>query len=128
MPVFYVCAGLLGLLTVALAMHVGRLRTRKKISLGDGGDPEMLAAVRAHANLVEYAPLCLLLIYLAAEFYGFRVTAVLSVVLLVARALHAGGILGVIPMGRTLGAIGSIVVLTVAGILLVVAGVGLRQY
>lgn len=128
MPVFYVCAGLLGLLTVALSLHVGRLRGRKKIFLGDGGDPEMLAAIRAHANLVEFAPICLLLIYLAADFYGFRVTAILSVVLLAARALHAGGILGVIPMGRTLGAIGTIVVLTVAGVLLVVAGVGLRQY
>ncbi|MGE0579944.1 MAG: MAPEG family protein [Reyranella sp.] len=128
MPVFFVCAGLLGLLTVALSLHVGRLRGRKKIFLGDGGDPEMLAAIRAHANLVEFAPLCLLLIYLAADFYGFMVTAVLSLVLLVARALHAGGILGVIPMGRFLGATGTIVVLTVAGILLVVAGVGLRQY
>jgi len=128
MPVFFVCAGLLGLLTVALSLHVGRLRGRKKIWLGDGGDPEMLAAIRAHANLVEFAPICLLLIYLAADFYGFRVTAILSLVLLIARALHAGGILGVIPMGRTLGAIGTIVVLTVAAILLVVAGVGLRQY
>ena len=128
MPVFFVCAGLLGLLTVALSLHVGRLRGRKKIWLGDGGDPEMLAAIRAHANLVEFAPICLLLIYLAADFYGFRVTAILSLVLLIARALHAGGILGGISMGRTLGAIGTIVVLTVAAILLVVAGVGLRQY
>lgn len=128
MPVFFVCAGLLGLLTVALSLHVGRLRGRKKIFLGDGGDPEMLAAIRAHANLVEFAPICLLLIYLAADFYGFRVTALLSLALLIARALHAGGILGVIPMGRFLGATGTVVVLTVAGILLVVAGVGLRQY
>ena len=119
---------LIGVLTVALSLHVGRLRTRKKIFLGDGGDPEMLAAIRAHANLVEFAPLCLLLIYLASDFYGFRVTAILSVVLLVARALHAGGMLGVIPLGRMLGAIGTVVILTVVGILLVVAGVGLRQY
>jgi uncharacterized membrane protein YecN with MAPEG domain len=119
---------LLGLLAVSLTVSVGRLRMQKKIYLGDGGDPEMLAAIRAHANLVEFAPICLLLIYFAADFYGFRVTALLSVVLLVARALHAGGILGVIPMGRFLGATGTVVVLTVAGILLVVAGVGLRQY
>lgn len=128
MPVFFVCAGLLGLLTVALSLHVGRLRGRKKIFLGDGGDPEMLAAIRAHANLVEFAPICLLLVYLAADFYGFMVTAILSLVLLVSRALHAGGMLGVIPMGRFLGATGTVVVLTVAAILLVVAGVGLRQY
>jgi uncharacterized membrane protein YecN with MAPEG domain len=88
----------------------------------------MLAAIRAHANLVEFAPLCLLLIYLAADFYGFMTTAILSLVLLVSRALHAGGILGVIPMGRLLGASGTVIVLTVAGIMLVVAGIGLRQY
>lgn len=128
MPVFFVCAGLLGLLTVALSLHVGRLRGRKKIFLGDGGDQEMLAAIRAHANLVEFAPICLLLVYLAADFYGFMVTAILSLVLLVSRALHAGGMLGVIPMGRFLGATGTVVVLTVAAILLVVAGIGLRQY
>jgi len=128
MPVFFVCAGLMGLLVVALTMHVGRLRGRKKIFLGDGGDPEMLAAIRAHANLVEFAPICLLVIYLAGGFYGFWIPAVLSAVLLVSRALHAGGMLGVIPLGRMLGAVGTTVVLTVASILLVVASMGERQY
>src|SRR5687768_13339843 len=51
MTVFFVCAGLLGLLATALTIHVGRLRIRKKIYLGDGGAPEMLSAIRAHANL-----------------------------------------------------------------------------
>ena len=54
----------------------------------------MIAAIRAHANLIEFAPLCLLLIYMASDFYGFWVTAGLSVVLLLARVLHAGGMLG----------------------------------
>ena len=71
MPVFFVCAGLLGLLVVVLTVNVGLMRGRKKIYLGDGGDPEMLAAIRAHANLIEFAPLCLLLIYMASDFYGF---------------------------------------------------------
>ncbi|HYX04814.1 MAG TPA: MAPEG family protein, partial [Reyranella sp.] len=75
MPVFFVCAGLLGLLAVVLTINVGRLRGQKKINLGDGGDPEMLAAIRAHANLIELAPLCLLLIYMASDFYGFWTTA-----------------------------------------------------
>jgi uncharacterized membrane protein YecN with MAPEG domain len=46
MPVFYICAGLLGLLAVALATNVGLMRGRKRINLGDGGDAEMQAAVR----------------------------------------------------------------------------------
>ena len=76
----------------------------KKIYLGDGGDPEMLAAIRAHGNLMEFAPLCLLLIYLRATSTASGVTAGLSVVLLIARVLHAGGMLGFIPLGRFLGA------------------------
>lgn len=128
MPVFFVCAGLLGLLAVLLTVNVGRMRGRKKIFLGDGGDPEMIAVIRAHANLIEFAPLCLLLIYMASDFYGFWTTAGLSVLLLVARVLHAGGMLNVIPQGRFLGASGTTVVLTLVSILMVIAGVNLKQY
>lgn len=128
MPVYFVCAGLLGLLVALLGLNVGRMRGRKKIFLGDGGDPELLAAIRAHANLVEFAPLCLLLIYMASDFYGFWTTAGLSVVLLVSRVLHAGGMLGTIPMGRTAGAIGTVTILAVTSILIIFAGFNLKQY
>jgi len=128
MPVFFVCAGLLGLLAVVLTVNVSRVRGQKKINLGDGGDPEMLAAIRAHANFVEFVPLCLLLIYMASDFYGFWTTAVLSIVLLVARALHAGGMLGVVPQGRFLGTTGTTLVLAVVAVLLVIAGFTLKQY
>jgi uncharacterized membrane protein YecN with MAPEG domain len=128
MPVFFVCAGLLGLLVVLLTVNVGRMRGTKKINLGDGGDPEMMAAIRAHANLIEFAPLCLLLIYMASDFYGFWTTAGLSVVLLISRVLHAGGMVGAIPQGRFLGASGTTLVLTVASIMLVISGFNLRQY
>ena len=128
MPVFYVCAGLLGLLTVFLTLNVARLRGKKRIFLGDGGDAEMETAIRAHANLIEFAPLCLLLIYFVSDFYGFRAVAALSVVLLVARVLHAGGMLGVIPKGRFLGAVATTLVLVASSILAVVVGFGLKQY
>jgi uncharacterized membrane protein YecN with MAPEG domain len=128
MPVFFVCAGLLGLLVVVLTVNVGIMRGRKKINLGDGGDPEMIAAIRAHANLIEFAPLCLLLIYVASDFYGFWTTAALSALFLLARVLHAGGMLGVIPQGRFLGATGTTLVLAVTSIMLVITGFNLRQY
>lgn len=128
MPVFFVCAGLLGLLAAALTVHVGLMRGRKKIYLGDGGDSEMQAAIRAHGNLMELVPLTLLIIYMASDFYGFRTTAILSVALLVARVLHAGGMLNMIPRGRMLGATATAIILLVASVLLVVAGLGLKQY
>ena len=122
MPVFFVCAGLIGVLAVLLTVHVGRLRTRKKIFLGDGGDPEMVAAIRAHGNLIEFAPLCLFLIWLLNGPYGHRTIAVMGIVLLICRVLHAAGMLGLLPMGRAAGAIGTTVLLAVASIMLVLAG------
>lgn len=128
MPVFFVCAGLIGLLAVILTVNIARLRGKKKINLGDGGDKEMQAAVRAHANLIEFAPLCLLLIYFVSDFYGFHVVAGLSIVLLVARVLHAGGMLGLVPQGRFLGALGTTLVLAVTSVMVVLTGLGLKQF
>ncbi len=128
MPVFFVCAGLIGLLAAILTANISRLRRAKKINMGDAGDREMLLAVRAHANLIEFAPLCLLLIYFVSDFYGFRVVAGLSIALLVSRVLHAGGMLGFIPQGRFLGALGPTLVLLVASVLTVLVGLGLKQF
>jgi uncharacterized protein len=128
MPVFFVCAGLLGLLAVSLTVSVGRLRMQKKIYLGDGGDPEMLAAIRAHGNFMEYVPFCLLLIYVVSDFYTFWYVAVLSLVLLLSRVLHAGGLLGFIPLGRTLGAGGTTLILAITSAMLIMSGINLKQY
>ena len=128
MPVFFVCAALLGLLAAILTANVGLARGRKKINLGDGGDPGMQAAIRAHGNFMEFVPLTLLLIYMASDFYGFSVVAALSVVLLAARVLHAGGMLGFIPMGRMLGAMATTATLVVAAVLVGLAGFALKQY
>jgi uncharacterized membrane protein YecN with MAPEG domain len=128
MPVFYVCAGLLGLLAVSLTVSVGRMRMQKKIYLGDGGDKELLAAIRAHGNFMEYVPLCLVLIYFVSDFYGYWYTSIMAVVLLLARVLHAGGILGFIPLGRTIGAAGTTILLVVASALIIYSGFNLKQY
>ncbi len=128
MPVFFVCAGLLGLLAVSLTVSVGRLRMQKKIYLGDGGDPDMLVAIRAHGNFMEYVPLCLVLIYVASDFFGYWPVAIMSLVLLLSRALHAGGLLGFVPLGRPIGAGGTTVVLAVASAMCVYAGFTLKQY
>ena len=128
MPVFFVCAGLLGLLAVSLTVSVGRLRMQKKIYLGDGGDPEMLSAIRAHGNFIEYVPLCLALIYFASDYYGYWPVAIASLVLLISRVLHAGGLLGFIPLGRTIGAAGTTIILAAASAMCVYAGFTLKQF
>jgi uncharacterized protein len=128
MPVFFVCAGLLGLLAVSLTVSVGRLRTQKKIYLGDGGDPGMLAAIRAHGNFMEYVPLCLALIYFASDYYGYWPVAIISLVLLISRVLHAGGLLGFIPLGRTMGAAGTTIILAASSAMCIYAGFTLKQF
>ncbi|SKA41041.1 hypothetical protein SAMN02745126_06458 [Enhydrobacter aerosaccus] len=128
MMVFLICAGLLGLLAVALTVNVGAMRGRKKIFLGDGGDPEMLAAIRAHANLVEFVPLALLLIWLLRGPYGNLTIAVLAILLTVGRLLHAGGMLGHLKGGRAIGAVLTTVVLAIASALLILSGFSIRLY
>jgi uncharacterized membrane protein YecN with MAPEG domain len=123
MAVFLVCAGLLGVLAAILTLYVGRMRGQKKIFLGDGGDPEMTAAIRAHGNLLELTPFALLLIFLMHGPMGHRLADILAIILVIARFLHAGGMLGFLPYGRPAGAIATTVIMAIAGVSLIVAGV-----
>lgn len=85
-------AGLLGLLSLYLSFLCGKQRGKAKVSIGDGGDQELIVAMRRHANFVEYVPLALLLIALL-ELNGVSATAIHSfgAVLLLARIAHAQG-------------------------------------
>jgi uncharacterized protein len=58
-------AALLALLYVGLAAQVIRARYRTRTALGDGDDPGLVRAIRAHANFAEYVPLILILLVLA---------------------------------------------------------------
>jgi len=128
MAVFLVCAGLLGLLGVALTFNVGRVRGQKKIYLGDGGDKDLITAMRVQANFIENVPLGLILIGLLGSSYGAATVAVLAVALLVARVLHAAGMLGYVGFGRPAGAMLTIAVLLVSAIWVGLSGLGIKLY
>ncbi len=88
-----VYAAIIGLIYVLLSVRALRLRHRFKVGIGDGGQPLLARAIRAHANFAEYIPISLLLIY----FVEISVTAViwthaLSGTLLLGRLVHAYGI------------------------------------
>jgi uncharacterized membrane protein YecN with MAPEG domain len=125
---FFVCAGLLGLLAVALLSNVGRLRGKTRVFIGDGGNTELITAMRVQANFVENVPLALILIWLVSTFYGAATIAALSILLVVARVLHAAGMLGYLPYGRTVGATVTLLVLVVSSIWVGLAGLGLKLY
>jgi uncharacterized membrane protein YecN with MAPEG domain len=122
MAVFFICAGLLGVLAAILTLHVGRMRGQKKIFLGDGGDPELTAAIRAQGNLLELTPLILVLLWMMHGPLGHRLSDILAIILVIARLLHAGGMLGFLPYGRPAGAIATTTIMGIAGVSLIVAG------
>jgi uncharacterized membrane protein YecN with MAPEG domain len=64
LPVTLVFAGAAALINLWLAFRVIAIRRRGKVLHGDGANPLLLCRMRAHANLVEYAPFVLILMAL----------------------------------------------------------------
>lgn len=112
-------AGLVGLLLVVLYIRVSQRRLAMKIGAGTGGDAELEQRVRAHANLVENAPLALILLLLVEQQGAAPVIVhAFGAAFLVSRILHAQGISST--MGRSTGRFyGSV------GTLLVIAGLAI---
>ena len=61
-PITALWAGLLGILSLLLAMNVVRARTSEKVIFGDGGVLVMQQRIRVHGNFIEYVPLALVLL------------------------------------------------------------------
>jgi uncharacterized membrane protein YecN with MAPEG domain len=76
-----------------LSINTIRKRRKTKISIGHFENPEMLRAIRAHSNFVEYVPLNLFAIYLV-ESHGASPLFVhfLGFSTFFGRLLHAYGI------------------------------------
>jgi len=86
-------AGILGLMALVLAAFPGRMRGFLKISAGDGGNSDLVLAMRRHANFVENVPLALILIGLL-EFNGAPKMAIhgFGAALVAFRICHAVGL------------------------------------
>ena len=119
MTVTTLYAGLLTLWFVILSMRVIRRRGRS-VSLGDGGDANLLRVIRGQANFAEYVPLALLLMaLLELSRFSIYVLHGLGIVLVVARLLHgyALSFTDHFPLGRVAGAALTFLVLLVEAIL-----------
>ena len=108
-----------GLLLFMLAMRVSLLRTKFGISTGDGDNPVLFKAIRAHSNAVEQVPMFALLI-LALSFNALRsdYLAALVIVFTLARISHGIGMNYRIYRARQLGAGLSYLLHVVAAVLL----------
>ncbi len=83
-------AAVLALLQVFLMVTVGNMRRAESISLGDGGNEELLRLTRRHGNLIENAPMFLILLSLLEMTGGSAVVVTaLAGTFLIARLSHA---------------------------------------
>ena len=82
-------AAIFGILHVIFTLRVGGYRFRSGISLGDGGDKELLNRIRAHGNFTENVPIALLLLLLN-DLNGLAdgTLMLLGSILLVSRLVH----------------------------------------
>lgn len=86
-------AALLALLFIYLSAQTIKVRRRVRVAVGDGGNSEMLRAMRVHANFAEYVPFTLVLLgMLELQASPAWVLHALGVLLLVARCSHAYGV------------------------------------
>lgn len=93
LPITGFYLALLGLLYIALAIRIIKLRYHFKTGIGDGGHAPLAQAIRVHGNFAEYTPMVVLLLA-CAEINGSH-TMLLHVVgaaFFIGRVLHSVGI------------------------------------
>ncbi|RRJ82900.1 MAPEG family protein [Aestuariirhabdus litorea] len=102
---FALFAALNGLLLLLLTINVSRLRMKHRISYGDGGNRELMLAIRVHANGVEQVVIFgLVLLALALLRAPQWLQEALVVGFTLSRLAHAYGMLGRVHRMRQLGA------------------------
>ncbi len=82
-------AALFAVMQYGLTIYVVKRRLAAKISLGDGGDEELLKRIRAHGNFVETVPMVLILMLIAelslAPYWALNAV---GVCMLLGRGMH----------------------------------------
>ncbi len=87
-----IAASILGFLYVKLSLNVISYRRKRGVSVGDGGQDDLLRAIRTQANLAEYAPIALILLAcLELNHAPWWVTSLLAAAFVIGRLLHPIG-------------------------------------
>jgi uncharacterized membrane protein YecN with MAPEG domain len=112
LPITLTAAGAAALINIWLAMRCGRVRTSQKISIGDGGNEALVAAMRAQANFVENTPFVLVLLAVIELAWGSPLWLwIVSGVYLLGRVGHGLGMTGTFKSGRLIGTLTTMLVL-----------------
>jgi hypothetical protein len=120
-------SGLCLLLLFVLSFLVVRQRQKHKVSIGDGGVPELVQASRAFGNAVEYVPVILAgLAVLAVAGAPAWLVHMIGGMLFVGRVAHAVGLTmsSGVSAGRAAGMMLTWLALLVGGVTLVFFGIG----
>ena len=103
LPVALTTTGAAAVINLWLGVRVSRTRMVEKVSIGDGGNPRLIARMRAQLNFAEYTPIVLILIALIEFGAGSQLWLwVASALYLLGRLLHPIGMDGWM-LGRQIG-------------------------
>ncbi|WP_033920704.1 MAPEG family protein [Sphingomonas sp. 37zxx] len=95
LPITLTTVGLAALINLWLGIRTIRVRLSDGVALGDGGNSNLLARMRAQANFAEYTPIVLLLIGGIELVRGpSTLLGVAAVVFLIGRLFHPFGMQG----------------------------------
>lgn len=122
-PVTAIYAAVIALMMLALAYRVTGFRRRDEIGLGEAGSRDLQVAVRSHANLVEYAPIFLILLFVG-EINGVTVDWLHGAGLLfvLSRFAHAWGMAasgGRTHPGRLVGILGTWLAILIMAVMVI---------
>ena len=86
------CTAILAILALVLASRVSLVRRRQGVGIGDAGNAELSQRIRVHGNLVEFAPLALILLLLLEQSALPRwLVMLMGTMLVLGRLMHAWG-------------------------------------
>jgi hypothetical protein len=120
LPITGLYASILALFLIALAFNIIKLRFKYQVGLGDGGEQELIKAIRIHGNFTEYMPIALILLA-SYELNGGEALYlhIIGIILVTSRILHAMGLSKTIgtSLPRQIGILSTFVALIVLAIL-----------
>ncbi len=114
-----------GVLNFWLGMRIGKIRHARHIGMGDGGDPLLMARMRAQANFIENTPIFLILfglIELSGK--GSWWLPVVGAIFMLGRVAHAFGMDGNFKAGRPIGTLSAYLAQIGLGVVAVLVATG----
>ncbi|WP_380872862.1 glutathione S-transferase [Sphingomonas sp. DBB INV C78] len=102
LPITLTIAAAAALINIWLGTRVGRVRAQAKVLTGDGGQPLLVARMRAQANYIENTPFFLILLGLIELARGQALWLwLVGIAFILARILHAFGMDSLDKPGKT---------------------------